>query len=43
MEFASGARAEGMWKNGKLNGKGKMRYPNNDFYDGEWLKNSIYY
>lgn len=39
MDFHTGARAEGQWVNGKLNGKAKMRYPNGDVYEGEWIEN----
>ena len=36
MDFHTGARVEGQWKDGKLNGPAKMKYSNMDFYDGEW-------
>ena len=39
MDFHTGARSEGQWVNGKLNGKAKMRYPNGDIYEGEWVEN----
>ena len=34
LEFHTGGRVEGDWKDGKLNGFGKMKYPNGDFYEG---------
>lgn len=39
MEFRSGAKAEGNWQNGKLNGLATMWYPNGDIYIGEWIDN----
>ena len=36
MEFHTGARVDGEWKDGKLNGTAKMKYANSDFYEGAW-------
>ena len=27
----------GNWKNNKINGKGKITYENNQWYEGEWV------
>jgi len=39
LEYASGARYDGEWKNDKSDGYGSFYYANNDIYEGEW-KNS---
>lgn len=39
LEYASGARYDGEWKNDKADGFGSLYYANNDIYEGEW-KNS---
>lgn len=36
-KYASGAKYDGHWDNGKRHGKGLHHYPNGDVYDGDWV------
>ena len=40
MDFINGNRYVGDWKNGIIEGKGKMIFSNGVTYEGQWLKNS---
>lgn len=35
------ARYEGNYKDGLKQGVGKMRFPNGDVYEGEWVENKV--
>jgi len=34
MLWPDGSKYEGMWKNGKANGRGRMTHANGDVYEG---------
>lgn len=36
------ARYEGDYKDGLKHGFGKMKFPNGDLYEGEWVENKVY-
>lgn len=36
-----GAKYEGIYKNGKKNGKGKFEWPDGSYYLGEFVENEI--
>jgi hypothetical protein len=35
------AKYEGNYKDGMKSGYGKMKFPNGDLYEGEWLENKV--
>jgi len=35
------ARYEGNYKDGLKHGFGKMKFPNGDLYEGEWVENKV--
>jgi hypothetical protein len=35
------ARYEGNYKDGLKHGVGKMKFPNGDVYEGEWVENKV--
>lgn len=35
------ARYEGNYKDGLKHGFGKMKFPNGDIYEGEWVENKV--
>ena len=35
--WPDGTKYEGMWKKGKISGKGWMTHANGDVYEGQWL------
>ena len=38
-EWGANRRYEGAWKNGKMNGKGKITYVDGSYYEGEFMNN----
>lgn len=35
------SRYEGNYKDGQKHGFGKMKFPNGDIYEGEWVENKV--